>query len=315
MYKRTKTMIDDMYVAICGAKSKPDVRGFIGAIKKTKENFVYDLACFGAETGFGEALITLLDIAPNYYFENEAICAKVDKFILDKDNEDSALALHLDALRKQAIAIQKNSDPNKSTEENNNLVKDAICKKNLYSGIMNSLQAQIAELGQTYSGGRRMEEKIAQYEQAKAIYDANNSIQGIAEVEGAFAKAREAYLEEAKGAGIEEKLICNANAHLIREEFNLPVQESGVLFNMAELYFASNFSKSLALKYYYNECALVDKYITNAEYTERLKEASTKFSPTYVDVLKKGDLVNLVYNEPRYFTDADVDDFDAPVSE
>lgn len=302
---KSQRMINNMYAAIAGARSKPNSRGVVGAMEQSNANYVYDLACFAIETQNPIALSELLSIAPNYYYENEAVGKIVDK-VIEKEG-DSAVGLHLSARREYSIATLKNSDPNLSTEENNELVKNAICKKNLYSGIKNSLQAEIAEMGQIYSGGKRMEEKIAQYDKANAIYDECCSYLNIDTVEKAFAKARNAYLKEAEGAGIEDAMICKANAHIIRDEFNLPVQEKGVLLNTASLFIASKITNSPVLNYYLNRCEFIDKHITNCKYADRLKEISQGFTSEYGTVLSMGNHTSQIYNEPREVADLDDD--------
>ncbi len=264
--KTDKKRTNDIYLLASGARGYND------------EASIDKLKLYAIGSGTVRALIELLDIAPNLYFENKAVKKRVDSAIVECST--SASGLHLVALREYAKATELNKNPELSVEENNAFVKNAIRNKNLYPGIISSLQAEIINMGSTYcSTDDMMAEKLDELLKAQNIYEQSKRVLNGRNVEKSFLDARSAYLDEAKSSNLADAQVSKAKAHLIDKEYCLSSEEKGD-YSLLSLSVASKISPSVEKDYFVAQCLAFDSKITESDYLRSLMNIEHEGKPS-----------------------------------
>ncbi len=270
---KTSGIKDNAYLAILSARAYGNCTGHLGGLKHDNSlGYIDDLAYFAIATGNENALVELLDIAPNYYAENKTIKEIVNNHV--QRGGDYATCLHLKAQREYAIATAFNKNPELSTEENNNLVKNAIRNKHSLSNKLGSLHSEIIQLSMSQASVEQINNKITEYEETQKAYNEINKMPNIAMVEKCFIDARNAYLEQTKNTYLEDALICKANAHIIAKDFGLQGEEKGMGAVKKAMRVSLKLNPTLAVSYYLNRCEFVDEAITQREYESRMMHVS-----------------------------------------
>ena len=287
---KKNTELKDLYCAIAGAR-----------VNSNSELHVSTLANYAVATCNRKGLIELLDIAPEQYTQNKGVRNAVDHAVVS--DVTSAEIMHLKALRKLAIVAEEEKEtiaklqaetPEDLRESNAQFVKIAIARRNLYSGIMNSLYAQvIKEEMSSKADEKRLEEFYAKLENAKNNHEKYN-IPGLTTVEAMFTNSRDQYWIEARAAGHKESLLCQANAHLIDKDFCLP--KSKDKYDLLGLFVTAKISGDPALDYHLTRCKLCDNHITNDTFNSYLDvmHRNHEFSTNFINEVE-GYLANILF--------------------
>ncbi len=261
--KKDKKTTNDIYLLASGARGYND------------EFSINKLKYYAIGTGDERALIELLDIAPNLYFENKAVQKCVDSAIKRGENSggellDSGSFWHLKALKEYADATETTSFIGVNKNKSNDFINRSVANRNVALSLVSIFTEDISKLESTNPTDPHLKTKYSLLEDAKNEVQKYSSIAHLLDkVNNAFKKARNAYLEEAKSSGLEDAQICKAKAHLINKNFNFGLENKGD-YSLISLTIASKINPSVEKDYYLAQCLAYDSKISESDYLRSL---------------------------------------------
>ena len=264
--KADKKTTNDIYLLASGA------RGY------NNELSLNALTYYAIGTGRVRALIELLDIAPNLYFENKAVKKAVDSAI--NRSSDYASILHLVALKEYADATETTSFIGVNKNKSNDFIERSMHNRNLTSRLISILCDDIVRLESEDFSDPQLKDKYSALEDAKKDLEKYSNIANLLNNVGiAFTRARSAYLDEAKSLNPADAQVSKAKAHLIDKKYNLGKEEKGD-YSLLSLSVASKICPSLEKDYFVAQCLAFDSKITESDYLRTLMNIAHENKPS-----------------------------------
>ena len=271
--KEDKKTTNDIYLLASGA------RGY------NNELSLNALTYYAIGTGDERALIELLDIAPNLYFENKAVQKCVDSAIKRGENSggellDSGSFWHLKALKEYADATETTSFIGVNKNKSNNFIEKSIANRNVALNLVSIFTDDIIKLESVDPTDPYLKTKYSLLEDAKKEVEKYSSIAHLLDKVGnAFKDARSAYLDEAKSLNLADAQVSKAKAHLIDKKYYLRKEEKGD-YSLLSLSVASKISPSLEKDYYLAQCLAYDSKISESDYLRTLMNIAHENKPS-----------------------------------